>query len=92
VRGIYAIRHAKTGGAYIGKSNSVEARWRQHRHDLDCGKHINAGLQADWARDGADAFTFEVLEEYVVLHTFDTTVGRRIDDHITELLEQEPQE
>lgn len=63
MRGIYAIRHAKTGRVYIGKSNGVNARWRQHRHDLDRGRHINAGLQADWAKYGPDAFTFEVLEE-----------------------------
>jgi Straboviridae intron-associated endonuclease 1 len=47
VRGIYTIRHAKTGRVYVGKSNGVDVRWRQHRHDLDCGRHINAGLQAD---------------------------------------------
>lgn len=43
------------------------------------------------ARREARREALEEVQEFVVAHTFDTTVGRRIDDYITELLAEEPE-
>lgn len=61
-RGVYAIT-CTDGRAYIGSSINIEARWRSHRGDLRRGYHHNPTLQQLWSALGADAFTFEVVEE-----------------------------
>jgi group I intron endonuclease len=60
--GIYSIRHIKSGRVYVGSSKDIAVRWRCHRSELRNGKHPSVYLQRSWKRNGADAFTFEVLE------------------------------
>jgi group I intron endonuclease len=59
--GVYTITNTTNGKQYIGQSLDVLQRWRQHRHRLDEGTHLNAHLQAAWKLHGADAFVFQVL-------------------------------
>lgn len=59
--GVYTITNTKNGKKYVGQSLDVLQRWRQHRHRLDEGTHLNAHLQAAWKLHGADAFLFQVL-------------------------------
>lgn len=59
--GIYAITNTANNKQYVGQSLDVLQRWRQHRHRLDEGTHLNARLQAAWKLHGADAFVFQVL-------------------------------
>lgn len=61
VCGIYAIKNTINGKLYIGQSLDVLQRWRQHKHRLDEGTHLNAHLQAAWQMHGADSFLFQVL-------------------------------
>ena len=60
--GIYGIRCTATNKIYIGSSSDIPARWNQHRSSLQQGTHYNKHLQRAWARYGAGAFIFEVLE------------------------------
>lgn len=61
--GIYKITHVTTGDAYIGSSRHIQKRWQDHRYLLERGKHHNRLLQRRWDECGAEAFTFEILEE-----------------------------
>jgi hypothetical protein len=60
--GIYAIRNTRRGRVYVGATNVLVERWRQHLSNLRHGRHVNAALQADFDSDGVDAFEFEVLQ------------------------------
>ena len=62
ITGVYAIRH-RDGRSYIGGSVDIWRRFGKHRNDLDGGKHWIADMQSAWNEDGAEAFSFEVLEE-----------------------------
>lgn len=61
--GVYRIRNAVNGRAYVGSSaRCLFARLLAHFRDLERGGHHNAHLQYAWLRYGASAFVFEVVE------------------------------
>lgn len=62
-RGVYLIRHEPTGRCYVGGSDEIERRWASHQYNLGRGSHTVRDLQDDWSRDGADAFTWHIVEE-----------------------------
>ncbi len=55
--GIYKITKKSNGKSYIGQSNNIERRFREHKYKTDLP--IDIAIQ----KYGADAFCFEVLEE-----------------------------
>ena len=59
--GIYRIS-GPTERFYIGSSDDLHRRWRDHRNRLNAGTHHNRALQADWKAHGETAFTFSVIE------------------------------
>lgn len=59
--GIYRITGPEA--IYIGSSDVIPRRFRQHRMLLRNGYHHNYRLQAAWDEHGEDAFTFEVIEQ-----------------------------
>lgn len=60
--GVYAIRNAANGNVYIGSAVNISRRWREHRHQLNRGKHTSPILRAAWQKYGTSAFVFEVVE------------------------------
>lgn len=64
--GIYRIVHTATGREYIGQAADISQRWRAHRRRLTAGNHHAPHLQSAWAKYGATAFMFEMLEECAV--------------------------
>lgn len=60
--GIYQIRHAASGKAYVGSAARLQNRWSVHQHHLAKGRHHSRHLQNAWDKYGPDAFVFEVLE------------------------------
>ena len=62
--GIYEIRNKRTGSVYIGQTNNVTNRWRQHRNLLVRDVHLNHRLQDDWNKYGWWEFDFSILEMY----------------------------
>lgn len=59
---IYGIRHIASGRIYVGSAVRTNARWRQHRSQLQRGTHHSRYLQAAWSKYGAEDFEFVVLE------------------------------
>lgn len=60
--GIYRLRNAVNGKVYVGSSVNVRKRVRLHFLLLTTGKHVNSHLQRSFGRDGAEAFTAELVE------------------------------
>jgi len=58
---VYAIQH-QYGRCYIGVTQDLRTRWQNHLSRLRHGKHFVSDLQADWDRDGPDAFDLLVLD------------------------------
>lgn len=63
ISGIYEIVNVTNGKRYVGSAVSVNVRWRQHRNQLNAGKHKNRYLQASWNKYGEGSFSFRVLVE-----------------------------
>jgi len=61
--GVYAVRHLPSGRVLLGSSPHLEGILNRHRFQLSTGVHPIRALQADWHRDGAGAFSFEILDE-----------------------------
>lgn len=61
--GVYRITNSITGDCYIGSSNNIDRRWRQHRQRLARSSHDNLFLARAWFKYGADAFQFSTLAE-----------------------------
>jgi group I intron endonuclease len=61
--GIYRIRNLINGKVYVGSSQNIEQRWRQHRRALQKHRHHCRHLQRAWRRYGSEAFAFEVLKK-----------------------------
>lgn len=61
--GIYYIECKKARKVYVGQSNDIERRWKQHRSELSRRKrYYNIELQKDWRKFKHD-FNFGVLQE-----------------------------
>ena len=61
--GVYAVRHLPSGRILLGSSTHLEGILNRHHFQLSAGIHVDKDLQADWRRDGAEAFSFEILDE-----------------------------
>lgn len=59
--GIYKITNNKNGKVYIGQSQNMFLRHKQHFILLRHGHHENKLMQADWSRD-SKGFRFDVIE------------------------------
>lgn len=60
--GVYEIRNLVNGKRYVGSAADLRKRFKNHRTDLNCGRHGNLHLRRAWAKYGTSSFTFEVLE------------------------------
>ena len=59
--GIYLIQNKETGKFYIGSSNNLKNRFRQHNQMLVAGNHKNSRLQEDYNQYGGESFECKVL-------------------------------
>lgn len=62
--GVYAIRNKVNYKIYVGSSVNAEKRTYEHFRRLGKGEHINKHLQASFAKYGADAFDWYMIEYY----------------------------
>lgn len=60
--GIYYIQNKKDKKRYIGSSNDIRKRFRQHRRRLKLNIHINNHLQRAYNKYGKEFFLFKILE------------------------------
>ena len=59
--GIYKITNNANGKVYIGQSQNIYARRKQHLTELARGKHPNRDMQADWNKSSR-GFRWDVVE------------------------------
>jgi len=59
--GIYQIKNIESDKIYIGSSNNVERRFREHKKCLRGNRHRNTYLQNAWNKHGEDVFEFSVV-------------------------------
>ena len=62
VSGIYVIVNVLNNMIYIGSSQDIEIRWREHINKLYGNRHENDKLQKAWNKYGDKAFQFKILE------------------------------
>lgn len=60
--GIYAVRCAASGEAWVGATPELATRQNGIWFSLRHGSHSDKTLQAAWAAHGEAAFSFEALE------------------------------
>lgn len=63
VPGIYAIRCLPEGLVWVGRAPDVATIQNRLWFSLRMGQSTHPALQAAWARHGAEAFRFEIVEE-----------------------------
>ncbi len=61
--GIYAIRCRPSGETWVGQAPDVSKIANRITFTLRQGSHPHPSLQAALKKHGADAFTFEIVEE-----------------------------
>jgi group I intron endonuclease len=60
--GIYCIENIENNHKYIGKSHTIEKRWREHVWCLNAQTHDNSYFQRAWNKYGERSFRFYVVE------------------------------
>lgn len=60
--GIYAVRCVSTGATWVGQSPDLSKIQNRLWFTLRLGNSTHRSLQDAWRAEGADAFTFEILE------------------------------
>lgn len=61
IAGIYSLQNTVNGKQYIGSSQNIGNRFRQHRYMLKHDSHKNSHLQHSFNRHGIDNFEFKPL-------------------------------
>ena len=59
--GIYKIYCKENNRTYIGSSNNIERRFKEHISNLKNNRHINNYLQNSWNKYGEDSFSFTII-------------------------------
>ena len=62
ISGIYKIINTITNDFYIGSSNNVKKRWREHKCQSVWKNYPNNPMYLDMRKYGVDKFVFEILE------------------------------
>ena len=63
ISAVYKITNTITGDCYIGSSNDVKRRWRNHKCQSRWKQHPNNPMYLDMKKYGVDSFVFEILAE-----------------------------
>ena len=61
---LYRIVNKVNGKQYVGITNNVKRRWREHKGDLKNNKHGNVKLQNAWNKYGGENFVFEKINNF----------------------------
>ena len=85
--GVFAVRNAKTGEAWVGHSKNIDKQQNGLWARLAGGMCFNKDVQASWNAHGADAFSYEILERFTEIdpHAIQRMLPERADEWRTEL-------
>ncbi|MEW6185642.1 MAG: GIY-YIG nuclease family protein [Thermodesulfobacteriota bacterium] len=61
--GVFRVRNSISGKSLIGATTDLPGKINSYRFQLEHGSHPSRDLQSDWKALGAEAFTFEVLDQ-----------------------------
>lgn len=61
--GVTQIKNNLNGKVYIASYPNLKNKWLTLQAQLNMSRHPNLQLQKDWNELGAEAFSYEVLEE-----------------------------
>lgn len=61
--GVYVVRNNTNGKGFLGFSQDLYKRNRDHASLLVNNRHFNEALQADWNASDGEGFEFAVLKE-----------------------------
>lgn len=61
--GVIQIKNNTNGKIYLAAYPNLKNKWFTLQEQLATGRHANGQLQKDWNELGAQAFSYEVLEE-----------------------------
>jgi group I intron endonuclease len=61
---LYKIQSNIDQKQYVGITNDIMRRWKEHRTELRGGRHGNPHLQAAWNLYDEENFSFEVIQEF----------------------------
>lgn len=59
--GVYVIRNNHDDRVYVGSTDDLEGRWRDHQRDLRAGRHSSRRLMEAWNDLGEEAFWFDKI-------------------------------
>ena len=88
--GIYKIYCDSNNRTYIGSSNNIERRFKEHLGDLRNNRHSNQYLQNSYNKYGEDSFSFNIItncyeQERFKLEQFYIDNNENLFNHITEI-------
>ena len=63
IGGVFQIKNTQTGKFLIDSGVNLAGKINSYRFQLKVGSHRNKALQQDWNTCGAEAFSFDILEE-----------------------------
>ena len=72
--GIYCIENLINQNKYIGQSNDIYTRWKEHKFELNKNTHHNRYLQNAWNKYGTENFQWNILEECEYEKCFDREI------------------
>lgn len=61
--GVIQLKNNINGKIFLDSYPNLKNRWLTLQDQLNMGMHPNSKLQKDWKEFGAEAFSYEVLEE-----------------------------
>ena len=63
ISAVYKITNTVTGDFYIGSSNDIKRRWKDHKCPSRWKKYPNNPMYLDMQKYGLDKFSFQILAE-----------------------------
>jgi hypothetical protein len=85
--GVFAVRNSASGEIWVGHSKNLDVQKNGLWVRLAGGTCFNRDLQESWAKHGAEAFSYEILEhvEETDPHAIQRLLPERADEWRTEL-------